>query len=201
MRRIGVVTRSVEAFDAWVDGQMEPFRGRPWADAPAAIASALGDHGLLWFLILLWRARRPGPRRRLAIRAVVFTGAVVPAVNATLKTLVGRGRPPATGPMPGVRVPRTASFPSGHALAAWCAATLLAEDDPAASAYYALAGAVAWSRVHVRHHHATDVVAGSLLGSALGLVGRRLVPLGRPIVPLGRRLVAADPGAPAGHGI
>lgn len=179
MPDLTAAARAVERFDAWADGRVEPWRGRRWADTAAAAASALGDHGLVWFLVLVSRSRRPGRRRRAALRAVVFTGAVVPAVNAGLKSLVGRARPDPGQPVVGIRPPRTASFPSGHALAAWCAATLLAEDDPAAAAYYALAGAVSVSRVHVRHHHATDVVAGSLLGLALGRIGRRLVPLGR----------------------
>lgn len=184
-----VAARAVERFDTWADALVEPFRGRRWADSTAAAASALGDHGLVWFLVLVARSRRPGRRRRVALRAVVLTGAVVPAVNAGLKSLVGRARPEPGQPVPGVRLPRTASFPSGHALAAWCAATLLAEDDPAAAAYYALAGAVSLSRVHVRHHHASDVVAGSVLGLALGRLGRRLVPV-----------AAGAPGAPGWPG-
>ena len=149
------------------------------ADTTAYGASALGDHGLIWFLIGVARGRRPGPRRATAIRAVVFSGVVTPVVNATLKSVVGRTRPQAESPhrLP-VRIPRTASFPSGHTLAAWCAATLLAEDDPWAPAYYAIAGAVSFSRLHVRLHHATDVVAGSILGILLGRLGRRLVPIG-----------------------
>ena len=73
-----------------------------------------------------------------------------------------------------VRVPRTASFPSGHTMAAWCAATLLADGDPLAPLYYAIAVMVSLSRIHVRLHHATDVVAGTLIGIALGRTGRHL---------------------------
>jgi undecaprenyl-diphosphatase len=156
---------------------MAPWRGKRLVDGAAYAASALGDHGFVWFLVGVVRGRNAGFRRAVAIRAVVFTGVVVPGVNAALKSAVGRVRPEREGrhSLP-VRVPRTASFPSGHSLAAWCAATLLAEDDPWAPAYYLLAGAVSASRVHVRLHHATDVVAGSLLGIALGWVGRRIVP-------------------------
>jgi undecaprenyl-diphosphatase len=115
----------------------------------------------------------------VAVRAVAFTGLVAPVVNSVLKSMVARRRPhrAAPGPLP-VRIPRTASFPSGHALAAWCAATLLAEDDPLAPAYYAMAGAVSISRVHVQLHHATDVMAGGVLGVVLGLLGRKLLPVG-----------------------
>ncbi len=162
--------------DAWVDARFEPWRGRPLPDGLAAAASFLGDHGLVWFLILVARIRRPGRRRRSALRAVVFTGAVVPAVNASLKMAIARSRPPAATDLPALRRPTSASFPSGHTLAAWCAATLLAEDDPWAAAYYAMAAAISMSRLQVRHHHATDVIAGSVLGVVLGRLGRLVWP-------------------------
>jgi len=76
-----------------------------------------------------------------------------------------------------VRIPRTTSFPSGHALAAWCAATLLDDDDAWSPGYYAMAMIISVSRVHARLHHTTDVVAGSLLGVALGRLGRLLFPV------------------------
>jgi undecaprenyl-diphosphatase len=186
-----VLRDSVEDFDRFIDGLVAPLRGCRLADATAYAASALGDHGLIWFLIGVARARRPGPRRAAAIRGVVFSGVVTPAVNATLKSVVGRSRPQADSPhrLP-VRIPRTASFPSGHALAAWCAATMLAEDDPWAPAYYAMAGAISFSRLHVRLHHATDVVAGSILGVLLGRLGRLLVPAGGTLM---RRLECTGP--------
>ncbi len=171
--------RLVTAFDAWADARFEPWRGRPWADRLAGVVSQLGDHGLVWFLVLVARWRRPGPRRSAALRAVVVTGAVTPLVNSLLKRAVDRARPPEPGRLPGLRRPTSASFPSGHALAAWCAADLLAEGDHWAPAYYGLALSVSLSRIHVRHHHASDVVAGSALGLLLGRTARRLVPVGR----------------------
>jgi len=173
-----MLERRVDAFDRRVDRWMAQWRGNRLADAAAYSASALGDHGLIWFLVGVARGRRRGPRRSSAVRAVAFTGLVAPGVNAALKAAVGRVRPePSFRHALPVRIPRTASFPSGHSLAAWCAATLLAEGDPWAPGYYLMAGAVSMSRIHVRLHHATDVVAGSVLGLALGLVGRRVLPV------------------------
>ena len=175
--------RRFEQLDRRVDDLVAPWRGRPAADAVAYVASAVGDHGLIWFLIGLVRARRPGRRRAVALWAVLFTGAVTPVVNVVVKEGTRRGRPdPRADDPPSIRVPRTTSFPSGHALAAWCAATLLADGDPLAPLYYVAAGAVSASRVHVRLHHATDVLAGAVLGVGLGRLGRRLSRpwLGRP---------------------
>ena len=39
---------------------------------------------------------------------------------------------------------------------------------------YGAAGLIAVSRVHLRAHHASDVVGGVVIGTALGLVVRRL---------------------------
>jgi undecaprenyl-diphosphatase len=95
-------------------------------------------------------------------------------VNGGIKRLVRRTRPVFTGERPHrLRRPRTSSFPSGHASSAFCAATLLSEGRRTWPAYYALATVVAASRVHVRIHHPTDVVAGAALGLALGHVARR----------------------------
>jgi undecaprenyl-diphosphatase len=169
---------SVESFDELVDSKLGVLRGRPTADRLASVASFLGDHGLVWFLLSVVRSRRGARDRFIARRAVVFTGAVAPLVNSGLKRATGRMRPQFRGNQSAlVRIPRTASFPSGHTLAAWSAATLLAEGDPRAIGYYAVAAAVSVSRVHLRLHHATDVVAGAAIGIVLGRIGRALFPL------------------------
>jgi undecaprenyl-diphosphatase len=173
-----VLGDKVTSFDLWVDHHAQRWRGRPLVDAVSHGASAVGDHGLAWLVIGLARARRPG-RRGPAIWSVLFTGAVIPLLNSTLKSSVGRVRPDRSGaPIGAVRIPRTASFPSGHTLAAWCAATVLADGDPLAPAFYGLAAAISYSRVHVRLHHASDVLGGMVLGIALGRIGRRLRPFG-----------------------
>ncbi|MGH8981247.1 MAG: phosphatase PAP2 family protein, partial [Acidimicrobiales bacterium] len=49
------------------------------------------------------------------------------------------------------------------------------------------AGAVAASRVHLRAHHLSDVLAGALIGSVTGVAVRRVVDarLGAPTTALG----------------
>ena len=71
--------------------------------------------------------------------------------------------------------PRTSSFPSGHTLAAFTAATVLSRPgDRAGNAFlYTAAGLVGISRIHLRAHHASDVVGGVVIGTALGLVVKR----------------------------
>jgi undecaprenyl-diphosphatase len=73
--------------------------------------------------------------------------------------------------------PRTSAFPSGHATAAFTAATLLAQGNSAGPFYFGLAALVASSRVYTRMHHASDVLAGAALGFVFGRVARRLLPM------------------------
>jgi undecaprenyl-diphosphatase len=67
-----------------------------------------------------------------------------------------------------VPLPSSTSFPSGHAASAFAFATGVGAVLPRdALALRTLAAAVAYSRVHTGVHYPGDVVAGSLLGTAL----------------------------------
>ena len=54
---------------------------------------------------------------------------------------------------------------------------MLAENSRAWPAFYAAAAVVASSRVYVKIHHPSDVMAGAALGLGLGRVARRAWPL------------------------
>jgi len=172
----------VAAIDDRVDAWFEPWRGQPVLDAMARIVSGLGDRGLLWAASTAWRARRPGSRRNRAVRALAVAGAESSVVIAALKAIIGRPRPDHTDLRLGdnivpLREPTTSSFPSGHTLAAFCAASVLSEhDDLSGNALlFSCAGLIGISRIHLRAHHASDVLGAMAIGTVLGLVGRRLV--------------------------
>jgi undecaprenyl-diphosphatase len=172
----------VRLMDERVDARFEPYRGRTVVDSVARIVSGLGDHGLVWAASTAWRARQPGARRSRAVRALAVAGVESSVVNAALKAIIARPRPESGDLRLGdnivpLRAPRTSSFPSGHTLAAFCAATVLAEEhDPLGNTVlFACAGLVGLSRIHLRAHHASDVVGALAIGIALGVFGRRLV--------------------------
>jgi membrane-associated phospholipid phosphatase len=105
-------------------------------------------------------------------------GAESALVNGPVKSLFRRHRPAWEQERPRrLRRPRTSSFPSGHASAAFTAAGVLSQGDPLWPLYYALAGVVASSRVYVKIHHPSDVVAGALLGVVLARLVRRAWPM------------------------
>lgn len=141
--------------------------------------SILSDYGLIWALVALAKARRRGPGRGRALRALATAGGLSWGVNRVLKAGTGRRRPttprpPGTISLP-VRPPSTSSFPSGHTLAAFCAATLLSERKGDAAACLGLATAVGVSRVQLGDHHPSDVVGGALIGTVTGLLARFLL--------------------------
>ena len=176
------VEAKVAAFDNAVDRAVfDRLRGRPWADRLFYAASELGDHGLIWLLLGAARGLRSEHDWHAAVRLGVGVGVESLLVNVGIKSLFRRERPIFDGVRPHrLRRPRTSSFPSGHATSAFTAAALLGDRDHLRPLYYAIAVVVAASRVHVRIHHASDVVAGVAVGAALGAIGRRLFPLPYP---------------------
>ena len=171
---------SIAVFDAAVDRWVERWRS-PRLDPIAYGLSSAADHSLLWHVIGATRAARTGSTATL-VRMAAVLGAESALTNGPVKTLFRRIRPERdlTVRLPyGLRTPITSSFPSGHATAAFTAASLLAQGRRGGSLWYGLAAAVAMTRVYVRLHHASDIVAGAALGLAFGHLARRIAPLPR----------------------
>ena len=138
----------------------------------------MGDFSLIWHL--LGAAKGVTSRRgtREATRLALALGAESALVNGAVKSAFRRERPLHEDDRPhGLRQPLTSSFPSGHASAAFMAATLLSERSRVKPVWYGLAAIVAASRIHVRIHHASDVLVGAGVGLALGPAFRRVLPL------------------------
>lgn len=179
--RTGPVAQRVHALDARVERAIVPHRS-PRADRFFSSLSSAADHGLLWLSIGAVRSVISPRHRRGFLRFALAMGAESALTNGVIKTAFRRVRPPEyfeEGPLPfGMHRPVTSAFPSGHAASAFTAATLLGEGDRLAPAYYGLAALVAASRVYVRMHHASDVLAGAAWGLAFGRLVRRKFPLG-----------------------
>lgn len=132
----------------------------------------LGNGGLIWIaaaIIMMFFKRY----RKTGIMIVTGLSAGVIIGNVLLKNLIARERPcwiNETVQML-ISTPQDYSFPSGHTLSSFVAATIIMHSDRRMGiAAYILAAMIAFSRLYLYVHFPTDVLAGALIGSALGLI-------------------------------
>lgn len=167
-------------FDARIDHLIEPLRNVRVVVLMFTVASAVGDFGLIWHAIGLIRAIGSMDRFKDALIFSSMIGLESLTLNQGIKQFFRRTRPTKGGDVRfAVRTPSTSSFPSGHASSAFFSALVLTHwvAWPWMVLFYLLAVIIATSRVGVRIHHASDVLAGALAGTMLGVVG--LIVLGR----------------------
>jgi len=166
----------VAELDAAVDRACDRVRN-PTLDGIMYRLSSAADHSLIWQTAGVARALARGGDVAWAARFAAAMGIESGITNGLVKSWFERRRPVEYADVEwqhGLHRPVTSSFPSGHATAAFCAATLLGGGP----AWYTLAAVVASTRVYVRLHHASDVVAGAAMGLALGWALRPLVRYG-----------------------
>jgi membrane-associated phospholipid phosphatase len=176
--RLSDIAQAIGRFDGAIDERIDHFRGHPHVDRLMYGASELGDFSLVWHMVSTGRALAPDRRLIHAVRVAAVLGVESALVNGPVKSLSRRHRPAWEQARPlRLRRPRTSSFPSGHASAAMTAAGVLSQRDPLWPLYYAIGAVVAGSRVYVKIHHPSDVVAGAILGVLLARLARRAWPL------------------------
>jgi len=151
---------------AWVVGHRLPF-----LDWVMWSLSIVGRGGMLWLAIAatLVVTRRARP---LMLAQLVFA-LMLTAITADcgIRPAVNRARPfVATPQIPviGSR-PSDASFPSGHTATAFAGAFIVSRmARPLAPLWWALAAAIAYSRVYLGVHYTIDLAGGALLGLCAG---------------------------------
>ena len=137
------------------------------------IVTLLGEGGIFWIavaVILLFfkKTRRSG----ICIGASLLIGVIVG--NGIIKNVVARPRPydAIAGIESVVSHLSDYSFPSGHSLCCFEAATALAMNRTKwAIPAYVGAVLVAVSRLFLFVHYPTDVICGALLGVLFGVLG------------------------------
>jgi membrane-associated phospholipid phosphatase len=120
--------------------------------------SYTGEHGAAWIVpgLLLARARPAALRVALAY-----------AANQLVKLCVPRPRPRLDGLPALIKVGSDRSFPSAHATTSFAGARMYTRLGAPAALVYALAAAMAASRVWLGVHHPSDVLAGAALGTVV----------------------------------
>jgi membrane-associated phospholipid phosphatase len=163
IRELGAVDRAVyEAVARTPTGTL---------DVPVRRLSGAADKSRVWLAIAAVVAVAGGRRgRRAALEGVAAIAVTSATVNLGLKPVARRRRPdraqPALFEGRHVPMPRSASFPSGHAASAFAFAYAVGRHLPVLTVpIRLLAVAVAYSRVHTGVHYPGDVVIGSVAGA------------------------------------
>ncbi|HEX7058878.1 MAG TPA: phosphatase PAP2 family protein [Solirubrobacterales bacterium] len=128
-----------------------------------------GNNGAVWVVICALLAHFDSGNREAWLICAAL-GPVAIALNYLVKLLVRRPRPVLKGLAPLGGAPSSLSFPSAHATSSFAVATAMTRVEPVAALAFLLAAALALGRPYLGMHYPSDVLAGALLGIALGLI-------------------------------
>lgn len=142
-----------------------------------SVTKIAGSYGQLWLivavvLLVFKKTRRAGVAVLLAYASVFLMGQLV------LKNLISRPRPCQIDLDFALLVsrPSSSSFPSTHSAWAFGAATaIFMQHRKTGVAAFIAAALIAFSRLYMFLHYPTDVLAGIVLGIALGALAHWIV--------------------------
>lgn len=145
---------------------------RPLLNKIMVAATIAGNTGTIWLLIavpmlLNQSARNKGIKLVLSLLLTGFVGEII------IKRLVGRMRPSKAIEQEKllIKKPITYSFPSGHTSSSFAAALTISLNYPNFTIpVFFLAGTISFSRLYLRVHYPSDILAGAALGVICSLI-------------------------------
>ncbi|MDD4126036.1 MAG: phosphatase PAP2 family protein [Eubacteriales bacterium] len=144
----------------------------PFLDFIMPKISFLGNSGWIWIaaaaaLLCFKKTRKHGITLAFGLIICLLLN------NLTLKPLIARDRPFIYDPTIKliINAPKEYSFPSGHTLSAFMAATVLWHCDKRRFGYAAfiIASLIGFSRLYLQVHYLTDVLGGAVIGVLFGI--------------------------------
>jgi undecaprenyl-diphosphatase len=164
--------RYIDARDRSLMHRLNGWRPPRWVRLWMVLATRAGD-GYLWWLLGALLLIFGGQTALRADAAAGIGGAAAVGMFTLIKPLTGRERPCAIAPHCWATLlpPDRFSFPSGHTMTAFAVSTPLVLFYPALFPLLLFCTlSIAASRILLGMHFLSDVLAGSLLGSVLGIL-------------------------------
>src|SRR5271169_679152 len=161
----------IENRDHRVMRRLNTWKAPRWVRFWMLAATRMGD-GWLWYSLGAILLAVGGARGYEAVGAAGAAGIVGVLVFKVLKKLSRRQRPCQYQPHCWSKVlpPDKFSFPSGHTMSAFSIALVVSYFYPTLQwPLYFLAVSIGLSRIVLGMHFLSDVLAGAVLGSALGI--------------------------------
>jgi membrane-associated phospholipid phosphatase len=141
----------------------------PAVEALVLRLAQAGENGLLWQLIAAAGAALAGRGRRDGFFRAMKVVLLALVLNTIVKQTVRRARPVLEEELPALTpVLSGRSYPSAHSSTSFAGARALAAAGLPAAPLYAVAVAMALSRPYLGVHYPSDIVAGGVLGDAVG---------------------------------
>ncbi len=144
----------------------------PALEGAMRVLGRAGNNGAIWLALNVVLAALDSSNREAWLICAAL-GPLAIGLNYAVKLLVKRPRPVLEGLPPLGGAPSSLSFPSAHATSSFAVATAMTRVDEVGALAFALALALSLGRPYLGMHYPSDVLAGAVLGIALGL----LVPL------------------------
>jgi undecaprenyl-diphosphatase len=161
----------IENRDHRVMHRMNRWKAPRWIRYWMLAATRMGD-GWVWYSLAVIVLIVGGSARYVAVSSATCAASAGVVVFKLLKAVSKRERPCQLEPHCWATIlpPDKFSFPSGHTMTAFSIALVVSFFYPALNGpLYFLAISIAVSRVVLGMHFLSDVLAGAVLGSALGV--------------------------------
>lgn len=141
----------------------------PFLDRLMVFFTALGNSSSFWLAIaIVLLMTRKDRRWGILLCLALFLEALL--CDGILKPLIARERPflELTGYNNLISAPMSYSFPSGHTMSSFTAATVLYCRQKSSSIFfYTVAALIGFSRIYLFVHYPSDVLGGAVLGILL----------------------------------
>lgn len=165
----------------WLDGLLPALFNKienPLLDNVMVFLTRLGDAGFIWItvsVVMLIVHKQWGGKRcfRAGLSSLLSLGTCAYFGNVVLKPIFARVRPCNLYDEIELLInrPTDFSFPSMHTATSFSVAVILYRYDKRVGApALVLATLISLSRVYLRVHYTTDIIAGAILGCAFALL-------------------------------